>query len=642
MCFDTAAVLPLEARMSVEECAGRLRDEFALALQHVQEAHAHAVHELLGEIASLQSEVCKPGNEHVRTTCAASTQTELETVEGTSICEDTCSANVSSAADKPVSLHTQQRPMTEMPSSSSKIAAVERWFSQDVSDLLARSEQRLLKRLLRKGDTHAKEFQSGSLLQPSKTRQLRSCTQHVLFDLIVLSFIVLNSILIGVEVQMQAVNEHELSQAAAISFEVIAHVLSAIFLIELLLRMASEGCHSFFCAGNAWNAFDAAIVFISLLELLLLSIESMAIGQSTSNLRALRIVKIARLVRVLRVARLVRYIAPLRTLVYSIAVTIKMLIWAVVLLGIIMYIFAVVFTSQVSDVFHSGHEIDAASLEFFAGLWVSMCTLFKALCGGISWHVVTVPLANIHPILEVMFLAYISVAYFAVLNVMTGVFCSVAISAAENDPDLIAKTIVLRNEQLRKNATALSQYLDVDGSGFISYEEMVAALNDHYAQGVLMALQLEVSDALTMFRILDVEHRSLVSASQFVDSIIALAGTSNKVQLAKVSLDTRRMTTQLELALQLLHGKPTSPNASVFRGHCNDSTYVRRTSLSAAAGVGDLDDSKACILSSSASATQHLDSISEDELRPSVVTIDMADTSTLASAAQPNVVVLAL
>merc|ERR1712224_557395 len=65
-------------------------------------------------------------------------------------------------------------------------------------------------------------------------------------------------------------------------------------------------------------------------------------------IRMLRILRITRLLRTLRIIQVVRMVDALRTLVLSIISTFQALAWAILLLAIIVYVFAILFTQLVT------------------------------------------------------------------------------------------------------------------------------------------------------------------------------------------------------------------------------------------------------------------------------------------------------
>ena len=113
---------------------------------------------------------------------------------------------------------------------------------------------------------------------------------------------------------------------------------------------------------------------------------------ASGSLRILRILRLARSARGLRVVRLLRFIRPLRLLVFSIAVTLKSLIWSVILLFIIIYLFSILFADANLAHFTSEGNIPPAILtdsdlqSHFGSVQISMHTLFRAICGGLEWR----------------------------------------------------------------------------------------------------------------------------------------------------------------------------------------------------------------------------------------------------------------
>ena len=110
-------------------------------------------------------------------------------------------------------------------------------------------------------------------------------------------------------------------------------------------------------------------------------------GRGTnSNLRLMRLIRIGRLFRVVRIMKVVRLFRSLRTLVQSLVGTLKSLAWAMVLLSLIMYIFAILFTDAALDyiielkdqvepltVDEENHLADVS--RYFGSLYLSFITM---------------------------------------------------------------------------------------------------------------------------------------------------------------------------------------------------------------------------------------------------------------------------
>ena len=133
---------------------------------------------------------------------------------------------------------------------------------------------------------------------------------HWCFDSIVLSCIVVNSMLIGVEVQLSA-SDPDGSHTDV--FEVGSQVFGIFFTFELLIRLAAEGPVRFI--RDAWNLFEGVIVSLSVAEAVInFVVTSSDDASGIATLRVLRLVRVTRLYRVLRTTRITRCTAALRVL----------------------------------------------------------------------------------------------------------------------------------------------------------------------------------------------------------------------------------------------------------------------------------------------------------------------------------------
>ena len=133
---------------------------------------------------------------------------------------------------------------------------------------------------------------------------------------------------------------------------------------------------------------------------------------SVSGLKVFRILRMTKVVKAVRLVRVFRFVIALRTLVTSIAHTLKALFWALTLLAMIVYVFAVLFCQAVHD-----HVMDTsapalteaedmARIKYFGSLPDTMLSLFMSIAGGVSWEDVVFPLKAVHIVWVFCFLFY--------------------------------------------------------------------------------------------------------------------------------------------------------------------------------------------------------------------------------------------
>ncbi|CAE7402413.1 Scn11a [Symbiodinium natans] len=226
------------------------------------------------------------------------------------------------------------------------------------------------------------------------------------FDIFCALVVISNSIFLGVETEWSITRPDVIPQ----SFQIVSTVYACFFTLELMMRIGADGWHIFCNADWMWAWLDAFVVAISLWEVIADLIYVLNSGQQSgvdgngvSSLRALRIVRITRVIRVARLMRVFRFVMAFRTLITSIAFTLKSLFWAVMLLFVIVYVFAVLFAHVVNDYISDpdNPELPPLDLErsqrYYSSLVDTMISLFMCIVNGVNWENVISPLRQISP-----------------------------------------------------------------------------------------------------------------------------------------------------------------------------------------------------------------------------------------------------
>eukprot|EP00438_Fugacium_kawagutii_P028214 Skav200383 [mRNA] locus=scaffold2518:413221:416712:- [translate_table: standard] len=298
-----------------------------------------------------------------------------------------------------------------------------------------------------------------------KIRRMQKKLAHVMNSQLSTSFwtmlILTNSIYLGVHVEITAMNP-EISQIPAFFYIHLAYAI--IFTVEVLLRAFAAGslCEYLWASKPwAWNWLDVFVVVSSWAEMVV----GFANGDgraANTNLRIMRIMRIGRLARVVRVVRVVRLFRALRTLVASLMGTLKSLFWSFLLLGLVIYIFGILFTDVLLD-FREGQSAsgtgDGSTAEldhmkrYFGNLGTSSATLFRAISDGISWQAAA---DSLKP---------------------AGVFCNSAIKAAENDTELLVQSTVQMRKELRAHVVNLFHDIDARGLGRVTITDFEKAFD---------------------------------------------------------------------------------------------------------------------------------------------------------------------
>jgi len=394
--------------------------------------------------------------------------------------------------------------------------------------------------------------------QDFSRRVVNSSFSNAFFALVVLS----NSVYLGVQLEYYAQVRNPADSAYSI-FLTVHLVYAVLFTAEVCLRLAAEGLVSYLWSSEwHWNWLDVFVVSSSWIELMIDIVTPGTGGRGTnSNLRLMRLLRIGRLFRVVRIMKVVRLFRSLRTLVQSLVGTLKSLAWAMVLLSLIMYIFAILFTDAALDyiielkdqvepltVDEENHLADVS--RYFGSLYRSFITMYQVISDGLTWsspaHALY-QLPALGPYLWVqLFHFYIAFVAFAVLNVMTGFFCSSAIKAAESDHEMVVQSLVQTRQELRDLVSHLFTKIDSRGEGHITYTEFEQFFQDEAVKAFFESLQIGAVDAWTLFVSLDMDGDHTVSVEEFTERCMQLHGPARSADLFALRQTTVKLSQQVQ------------------------------------------------------------------------------------------------
>mmetsp|Transcript_60158 Transcript_60158/g.175793 ORF Transcript_60158/g.175793 Transcript_60158/m.175793 type:complete len:590 (+) Transcript_60158:72-1841(+) len=347
------------------------------------------------------------------------------------------------------------------------------------------------------------------------------------FELLMSIFILGNALFCGVEVEYMAQTK---AKEPPQTLDHVSLLFTIGFAVELCLRIVGEGRKFLQSPNCKWNVFDCFIVVTGLLEKFLGGLQ----------VSSLRIIRMARIIRVMRIARVMRHFRSLRILIYAVSSTIRSLFWMMSILMIALYSFGLLFTQAVTQhqVFPDGLVIPGLE-DAFGTLGRSMFTLFKAISGGVDWQEPVALLGRLHPVWVAIYLIYFMLTYFALLNVVTGVFCHTAIESASHDQDMAAQAQMVAKEEYILMLRRLFKRINMNHTGTITLQELECALKDDKVSSYFEAIDLSSDEAFSLFKLLDEDGSHVLDIDAFVTGCLKLRGQAKNVQIAMMMHETR-------------------------------------------------------------------------------------------------------
>ncbi|CAE7376338.1 Scn11a [Symbiodinium sp. CCMP2592] len=390
---------------------------------------------------------------------------------------------------------------------------------------------------------------------PEHSLQLRArkMLNHPVTEILVAAITCLSAVMVGAQVNEAAANAHIPGHQSPAYFNIVNHALTLCFLVELLTRMFAYGKEFVLSEDRGWNMLDCVIVGCAVGEFVLDVGYAFASGmrdESGTDLSIMKAMRVVRILRLVRVVRVVRFFRALRVLIASIVHTLKSVVWALILLFLIMYTFGILFTHAYTD--YTSHKASTGTIadmtctepstecelrSYFGSVLVSILLLFAAISDGISWISLITPLweaSGDTGVWLIMFLAYIALVEFAVLNVVTGVFCQNAIESASLDQEMVIETQLKSKQLYTDQVCDLFHLMDEGKKGELTAIAFEQHINDPQVAAYFRALDMDLNNVWKLFTLLDPDGSGTIDLQEFVEGCLKLRGPATRLDMELV------------------------------------------------------------------------------------------------------------
>jgi len=244
-------------------------------------------------------------------------------------------------------------------------------------------------------------------------------------------------------------------------------VFCTIFFFEMSVRFMAFRI-KFDALLDYWFIFDTALVALMVWETWIMVLMYLILGFATGgkashDSQVFRVLRLVRLVRVARATRILQAVPELLIIARGMLVGIRSVLAVLVLLMLIIYVYAVMFTMML--------KTSEVGLGTFDMVPTSMNTLLMQVLCGPQAELMRA-LVDHHWAYYSLFLSFLLVAVLTLMNMLIGILCDVMSNvASEANEEMIFKEV---KAQIKRLATEM----DADGSGTLDREEFDLMIKD--------------------------------------------------------------------------------------------------------------------------------------------------------------------
>jgi len=309
------------------------------------------------------------------------------------------------------------------------------------------------------------------------------------FEYTTLFIIVLNALFIGYDADFSARFGKpddlyvcgDYKPSACYQFIFFENLFAVYFTMEVFIRFWAykRKCS---CLRDLWFLFDSTLVMFMIVETWILPV--MGTSGALSQLSVLRLL---RLLRITRMAKLMRFFPELQIIVKGMLAAVRAVVSVAILLIMLLYVFAIIFTSEYNQGDVSDEDVIGAN-KLFGSMTKSMRHLF--IMGTIldditlCCNFIRSSSSNTFQMMT-FFVLFVLISSFTMLNMLIGILCEVVCATGEGERRKSSEMGV------RDAITTLFHKMDKDNNGEITRAEFLDMKSDRHVMKALGHLEVK-------------------------------------------------------------------------------------------------------------------------------------------------------
>eukprot|EP00930_Biecheleria_cincta_P070981 TRINITY_DN5853_c1_g1_i1.p1 TRINITY_DN5853_c1_g1~~TRINITY_DN5853_c1_g1_i1.p1 ORF type:complete len:566 (+),score=101.14 TRINITY_DN5853_c1_g1_i1:236-1699(+) len=331
------------------------------------------------------------------------------------------------------------------------------------------------------------------------------------------------------------------SDAAVIFTKVCGWFFGFVFTVEISLKLIGQRKEF---VKHAWNWIDSILVFLWLMTIFVTALPVDA------NL--LRLARLARLVRLVRLAHTIQSFDALYLISTSIASSLSILAWAVLLFLVMQVALALALSNLLKDAYLEDTSQNLAAREevyvYFGTFTRALFSTFEITLA--NWPPISRKLAeNVSQWFMVFGVLHKLTVGFAFVGVVNGVFMQETFKVASQDDRIMIRQKERTSKAHKTKMTKFFNQTDTSGDGTIDLDEFKTMMSNPAVVTWLAAMELEEKDHDVLFSLIDTDGQGLITLDMLMRGVGRLKGMAR-------SVDVVRLLREIETLKASVHTSP--------------------------------------------------------------------------------------
>eukprot|EP00931_Biecheleriopsis_adriatica_P077305 TRINITY_DN50894_c0_g1_i1.p1 TRINITY_DN50894_c0_g1~~TRINITY_DN50894_c0_g1_i1.p1 ORF type:complete len:594 (-),score=129.46 TRINITY_DN50894_c0_g1_i1:213-1853(-) len=382
-------------------------------------------------------------------------------------------------------------------------------------------------------DAEFKEVLNSEGVQAEEEEEEVPIVDRPWFDMVIGGFICVNALVMGLECDLK--NGTEFAETAG--WVIVDNLFCLVWIGEMVLKLYYQRLRYFL---QPWNLLDFLLVLLSIFDAWI--VPSLP-GDSMDGLGAMRTIRMLRILRLFRLVRLMKMFRNLWLIVSGFFDSLSTLYWVLLLMGLVVYIFGVFLrlTIDCDEQFASWTDCFA----MFGTVPRTMYTLFQVITLE-SWSMaVGRPIFEVQPWFFPVFLCFLFLTTFGLLNIVVGVIVENTLNVAQQNQELQEKRAMRRLLKDLETLRVVFDEADEDGSGTLELEEFEAIMKKESVKAMLARMELPTDDPAVLFGIIDTEETGAVSFTGFTKGVLKVKGPPTGLDMKAMQVKVHGISNRL-------------------------------------------------------------------------------------------------